>query len=111
MAFWHLSLDKVHRDKDLDLQIRDGYINIYFKGNSLLKLTKMSSELYAVDIHEKFLGGIEIAPLIDDRSVKAFVSRIPEIKENIIVHGTSSLEIEYEQLIIRANNQEPRNTH
>jgi hypothetical protein len=103
-------LDKVRADKDLDLQVRDGYINIYFKGNSLLKLTEKSSDLYAVDIHQKFLGGFELGPFTDNRSVQAFVSRIPEIKENIIIHGKSSLEIEYEQLIIRANNQEPRNT-
>ncbi len=33
---------------------------------------------------------------------------IPRIKTNILKHGTS-LEIEYEQLIIRANNLEARN--
>ena len=31
------------------------------------------------------------------------------LKENIIQHGVSSLEVEYEQLFIRANNNEPRN--
>lgn len=103
-------LDKVHVDRDLDLQIREGYINIYFKGNSLLKLTEKRPDFFAVDIHEKFRGALEVAPFTDDRSVQAFVSRIPEIKENIIIHGQSSLEIEYEQMIIRANNQEPRNT-
>ncbi len=102
-------LERVHADKDLDLQIRDGYINIYFKGNSLLKLTEKSYEHYAVDIHEKFLGGIELGPFTDFESARTFVSRLPEIKENIIIHGKSSLEIEYEQMIIRANNQEPRN--
>lgn len=102
-------LERVHVDKDLDLQIRDGYINIYYKGNSLLKLTEKSPELYAVDIHEKFLDDIEVGPFTAETSVEAFVSKIPAIKENIIVHGRSSLEIEYEQLIIRANNQEPRN--
>jgi len=28
-------------DKDLDLQIRDGYLNIYYKGNSLLRLIEV----------------------------------------------------------------------
>jgi hypothetical protein len=37
------------------------------------------------------------------------VNRIPLLKENIIRYGKSSLEIEYEQMIIRANNYEPRN--
>lgn len=68
-------LDEMHRDKDLDLQIRGGYINIYFKGNSLLKLTEKGPELYAVDIHEKFLGGIELGPFADDSSEQGFVGR------------------------------------
>ena len=53
-------LERVHSDKDLDLQIRDGYINIYFKGNSLLKLTEKHPDLYAVDIHEKFVNNITL---------------------------------------------------
>ncbi len=38
-----------------------------------------------------------------------FLNNIPLLKENVIKHGKHSLEIEYEQMIIRANNFEPRN--
>ena len=45
-------------DKDLDFQIRNNYINIYYKGNSLLKLTEVSPKKYKVDIHPKFIGPV-----------------------------------------------------
>jgi len=100
---------RVIKDKDLDLQIRDSYLNVYYKGNSLLKLSEASSERYKVEIHRKFLGNLVIPDLVSQETVADFLSKIPYLKENIIRHGKSSLEIEYEQLIIRANNQELRN--
>ena len=99
----------VREDKDLDLQIRDNYINIYFKGNSLLKLTEENPKKYKVDIHKKFTGVNLVPDLTDENSADVFLKRIHYLKENIIRYGKSSLEIEYEQLIIRANNNEPRN--
>jgi hypothetical protein len=100
---------KVIQDPDLDLQIRQNYLNIYYKGNSLLKLSETRQHQYKAYIHPKFLGDQPIAGLDDEASVEAFLVRIPHLKENIITYGKSSLEIEYEQLIIRANNNEPRN--
>ena len=96
-------------DKDLDLQIRTNYMNIYFKGNSLLKLNEVNNTKYKVYIHENFIGALDIPDLVDQESTEKFIECIPELKENIIRYGVSSLEVEYEQLIIRANNNEPRN--
>ena len=101
--------DVVISDKDLDLQIRDNYINVYFKGNSLLKLTESHDKKYKVDIHPKFTGAETVSDLVDEKSTMKFIKRIPELKENIIRFGITSLEVEYEQLIIRANNNEKRN--
>ena len=100
---------EVIKDKDLDLQIRDNYLNIYYKGNSLLKLAESKDRTYIVEIHEKFLGSLQIKNLVDKKTTEEFINNIPAIKENIIEHGKSSLEIEYEQMIIRANNLESRN--
>jgi hypothetical protein len=102
--------ERVRSDRDLNVEIRDSYINIYFKGNSLLKLTEAGSPLYYKgEIHKKFLEGVTILPELTKSNVHQFVSTIPLIKENIIKHGQRSLELEYEQMIIRANNFEPRN--
>jgi hypothetical protein len=101
---------RVVEDRDLDLEIRDNYLNLYFKGNSLLQLEEMrGGARYRVTIHPKFLNGLLIPDFVDEDTTRAFLDRIPQLKDNIIRHGKSSLEIEYEQLIIRANNSEPRN--
>jgi hypothetical protein len=102
-------VQRVKDDKDLDLQIRDNYLNLYYKGNSLLKLSEASHNHYRVDIHQKFLGGSPVPDLTCQETVAFFLGRIPDLKANIIRYGRSSLELEYEQLIIRANNQERRN--
>jgi hypothetical protein len=100
----------VRQDHDLNLEIREGYINVYYKGNSLLKLSEAGSLLhYKAEIHKKFLTGLELSLDFTEESVPAFIRSIPLIKENIVEHGRHSLELEYEQMIIRANNYEPRN--
>ena len=103
-------LQTVHNDKDLDLQIRENYINLYFKGNSLLKLSEGVDNNYKVDIHSKFVDTLEIPlSLKNEKSTELFLQAVPALKENIIRIGKTSLEVEYEQLIIRANNREMRN--
>lgn len=100
----------VKRDSDLNFEIRDGYINIYYKGNALLKLTEIGSLLhYKAEIDPKFLEGIQISLDFTEHTVPQFIKNIPLIKENINWHGESSKELEYEQSIIRANNLESRN--
>lgn len=97
-------------DHDLNLEIRDSYINVYYKGNSLLKLCEVGSLLhYKAEIHKKFLEGVEVSLDFTESTVPQFVKNIPFIKENIIRYGKNSLELEYEQMIIRANNFEHRN--
>ena len=100
----------VRNDHDLNLEIRDGYINVYYKGNSLLKLTEIGSLIhYKAEIHRKFLEGIEIPLDFTASTVPEFVKCIPLIKQNISKYGQNSLELEYEQMIVRANNFERRN--
>jgi hypothetical protein len=100
--------NQIVADKDLDLQIRDNYLNVYYKGNSLLKLTEVAGH-YKVDIHNKFRDDLNLPTILDSQTTPQFMSLIPQLKDNIVRYGKSSLEVEYEQLIIRANNLEPRN--
>jgi hypothetical protein len=41
-------------DRELFIAIRDGYINVYWKGNSLLKLWQAGNDLVG-EIHYKYL--------------------------------------------------------
>src|SRR5690349_24163836 len=90
----------VRQDHDLNLEIRESYINVYYKGNSLLKLSEVNSLLhYRAEIHKKFLEGVKLLLDFTESSVPQFIKAIPLIKENIVKHGKHSLELEYEQLI------------
>ncbi len=100
---------RVIADHDLDLHIRENYLNVYYKGNSLLKLTELPSGCYHVDIHEKFRGDCQLRDLNDHQTIQHLIAYVPLLKDRIAIYGKTSLEVEYEQLIIRANNLEPRN--
>jgi hypothetical protein len=100
----------VRSDHDLNLEIREGYFNIYFKGNSLLKLCDTaSSGSFRAEIHEKFTTGLVVPTNLTAITTSQFIKSIPLIKENINRFGKHSLELEYEQMLIRANNYESRN--
>jgi hypothetical protein len=101
-------IQKVRKDKDLDLQIRENNINIYYKGNALLKLKEIKTKrTYRVTINPKFKSSLDIPNYLHDtETTEKFLSIVPSLKENIVKEASSSLEAEYEQEIIRANNNE-----
>jgi len=101
--------ESVKDDPDLNLIIRIKYINVYYKGNSLLKLSETGSSQYKAVIDKEFLEGLSFPLVFTESNIDQFLSAIPFLKQNIVKHGKRSLEIEYEQMIIRANNYEPRN--
>ncbi|MCL5960058.1 MAG: hypothetical protein M1358_12240 [Chloroflexi bacterium] len=96
-------------DRDLLLEIREDYINVYYKGYSLLKLSQ-ARDRYLVGIHKKFqVPSISELPTLGTQAdTQEFVRAIPAIKERILSIGKGGNEIEYEQNLIRANNGEPR---
>jgi len=103
-GLFHSIVEYVINDTTLDFEVRSGYINIYFKGNSILKLYENGN----FNIHKKFLDNICLSnnnfSTITD--VKNYLSNIPSIKNNVIKIKAKrqTLEIEYEQLLIRSNN-------
>ncbi len=103
-------VQRVQKDKDLNLEIRKDYLNIYFKGCSLLRLEEARPGLYRPHVHEKYLDGMVLGDFVDAAVVGHFLAALPSLKDSVIMHSKPSLEIEYEQLIIRANNREMRNS-
>lgn len=105
----HLSslVKRVREDKDLDFQIRENYINIYYKGHSLLKLCDNFK------IGSAFINNLDVPEnLSNESNTKKFIDKIPMVKEEIrkwsVINRKENLEGEYEQLIIRANNLEKK---
>jgi hypothetical protein len=98
-------------DHDLNLEIRDNKITLYYKGHGLLNLAESNKLHYRVDINKKFTGGVDLPHYLNDiDSTNHFIKYIPILKQNIIKIGKHSLEMEYEQMVIRANNYEPKNS-
>jgi hypothetical protein len=102
----HLSplLERVKSDLELDLNIRKDYINIYYKGHSVLRLDNN----YSASIANEFKN-VMLLPqkLSSPNEVSQYLSILPSLKENVNKYKAktkSSYEIEYEQLIIRSNN-------
>jgi hypothetical protein len=101
-------LDLVKKDRDLLLEIRFGYIDLYFKGNGLIKIQPLAlgSSEYAVTSHNKFAAGAALGPLKTKANVEDLIKEIPCIKHWIATHKSYASEIEIEHLLIRMNNRE-----
>lgn len=101
---------EVTRDSDLNLEIRENFISIYYKGHSLLKLAEIGPDQYRTEIDGLFTRGLTLPSLcVDADSTHRFVQCVPKLKRNMATCGRLKLECEYQQMLIRANNYEPRN--
>lgn len=113
-------IEMVQKNKDLHLEFRGNLadpnkpeipsskeaIGIYYKGNSILGLYGN----HKVQIHKVFTEGLNIPKFLktpDD--VQNYLSCVPGLMYHVSSHRKTSMEIEYEQMIIRANNLEERN--
>ncbi|MFC1957387.1 MBL fold metallo-hydrolase [Chloroflexota bacterium] len=114
-GIYHPIVERVRLDKDLDMEFRGTYINIYFQGHSILNLKQNGS--FSID--KKFLRGIEASipiALKTEEDISSYLELLPIIKDNVTYcpvdlgsRSSKSRELEFEQLLIRANNLESRN--
>lgn len=84
-SFWH----KMVNDKDLFIAIRDEYLNVYYKGQNLCKLS-FRNGLIKGETHKTYLGGLNQGYFISKNGLisnkKAKIKNLSEldsIKENI----------------------------
>ena len=97
---------RVRSDKDLDLEFRGDYINIYYQGHSILKL----DENGGAGINKAFEPEEWPKCLKTASNVEVYLQLLPLIKDKVATKSDSkSRELEFEQLLIRANNLEARN--
>ncbi|ESY09162.1 hypothetical protein NKK48_29060 [Mesorhizobium sp. C386A] len=102
-------LDLVQRDRDLIAEIRRDLLDIYCKGQRLVSIRPQSGS-YRFESHEKFWPQKWLTFSSADAVASFCRDIVPFIKQRIAEHGARGKEIEYEQLLVRANNLETLNT-
>lgn len=107
----HPILSRIKKDQTLMLAIRDGFINIYYRGGSILRVTEEGEGTYKTffdDRYNKSVQEIPSAPHIiaNQDDTKIWVTSFPILK-NIMDDFYSSNdkpEREFQQLVARENN-------
>jgi len=112
----------IRADNTLSLNIRDGYVNIYYRGGSLLKITEKSKHRYSFKFDNKYLDSAGFSRLgishqaitslpgriaAEDRDgVDRWVHHIPALQAamNMWFGENPHLEREFQQLVERMNN-------
>ena len=102
-------LEYVIIDPSLDLQIRDNYINIYYRGGNLLKIDKKGTEYeYFFDMNFFKRNKQNSKETLDEILKKSLWNDyIPEAKQVMdrFFGATKNEEREFQQLVIRDNNR------
>jgi hypothetical protein len=122
-------LSAVKADRDLSLEIRENYINVYAKGNSIPRVEVLPNGGYRCVLSPKFaVDGIgevcahtnQIDETADDprntryniykwesqNDVNRFVGYLPQIKHRVTRLRRSANELEVEQLLVRTGSRE-----
>ena len=102
-------LEYVKRDNTLDIEIRENYINIYYRGGNALKVTEIGVNRYNYHFDSKYLN---ITTFLSEEIINEFKIKLawnnyfPLAKQAMDFYFTkySKEEREYQQLVVRENN-------
>lgn len=107
----HPILDRVRMDHTLMLAVRDGYVNIYYRGGNILRLQQAGKQSYKASFDKNYMTrqkAIEGFPstLKVARDVIAWIDAFPHLKEAMDLYFSkhSKPEREFQQLVARENN-------
>ena len=106
-------LDRIHADSTLDLQIREDYVNIYYRGGNLLKLAQ-SGKNYIPHFDVNYLMGdvntkdqlCKLSVIQSSIDLIEWIKIFPQLKQIMDLyfskHGSD--EREAQQIMVRDNN-------
>lgn len=99
-------LTSVKEDDTLCLEIRENYINIYYRGGNLFRIEPWGKEYKVLFDLNYCCKNREIISRISPCDYKKWVEGIPQIKAEMdaYFHKYPKLEREYQQLVLRENN-------
>ncbi len=107
----HPILTSVQKDQTLMLAIRDGFINIYYRGGSILRITENGGRPYGSFFDERYNKTgrkMPITPeaIINQDDAKEWVGSLPVLKSfmNEFLSSNSKDEREFQQLVAGENN-------
>jgi hypothetical protein len=101
-------LTRVNEDHSLCIELRDNYLNIYYRGGALLKLAH-SNDGYVVTFDTKYFGSDDRPSLpsrniIQPVDVATWLAYFPILKQAIDLFPKMTEEREAQQIIVRDNN-------
>ena len=107
----HPILERVKKDHTLMLAIRDGYINIYYRGGNILKVTERDG-FYQTFFDVKYAKSgqyvanpeEDIRNQADAQKLVACLSERKTIMDEYFAGGSKTTEQEFQQLVARENN-------
>lgn len=111
-------LKAVKNDNTLDFEIRKNFINIYYRGGSLMKIEEKTPAIYEFFFNRKYLDKNVTKVSVPEKQlikssdpqcmndVKIWVDAIPNIKHEMDLYFTKSPkeEREFQQLVLHENN-------
>lgn len=108
-------LERVKKDDTLMLAIRDGYINIYYRGGNLLKISEMPNfyefffdKKYDLSLGHKAYVELNLCERITESAqIEKWVTSIARLKElmDFWLNQHPKTEREFQQLVERENNR------
>jgi hypothetical protein len=99
-------LELVKHDHTLCLEIRENYLNIYYRGGNLLRIENERDHI-TVFFDSKYCGDKSILTHMRESDIDGWIKMIPTLKHEMdhwFVNKKESLEREFQQLILRENN-------
>ena len=105
--------DHVAKDDTLMIGLRDASINLYYRGGSITKLTRVSERHYKAFFDRDYCKPSQLpmpdlpAQVTDTVECGALIKAIPALKEimNVYLAGKSKSEREFQQLVVWENNR------
>lgn len=104
-------LQLVREDHTLDLEIRENYINIYYRGGNIIRIKQVRGKYtpwFSLNYYSKRKSQPPILPAVldNDDHVTEWIEAVPQIKREMDFYFTKnqSDEDEFKQLVVSENN-------
>lgn len=105
----HNILEYIQNDYTLDLEIRQNYVNIYYRGGNILKISEKRANSYNYEFDKEYLNALifpTLSMISDYKSTFEWESYFPMMKQamDFYFNKHPKTERESQQLIVRENN-------